>query len=252
METEWNPTILDIDFVVERTYEAGDSYGVAGRTSCRLVFIPDGDATHIFPSGKTATYAGDVLFLPPANDHTVEVGKSGYHFITVSFSVSPCAVPDDLFPIASLHDPGLLYLFSSMYKAYEAKDTGWQMEVKSAVYALLFRFASERNRSHEQERKLSHTIAYMKENYAKKLTLEELAQVSGYSIPHFKKLFRDETGSSPIRYLNDFRIGRAKDLLGSGLFSVQEVAAVCGFENVYYFSNAFKKQTGISPKHYRK
>ena len=86
----------------------------------------------------------------------------------------------------------------------------------------------------------------------KKLTQEELAHISGYSVPHFKKLFRDETGTSPIRYLNDFRIGRAKDLLASGLFSVQEVATACGFENVYYFSNVFKKQTGISPKHYKK
>ena len=78
--------------------------------------------------------------------------------------------------------------------------------------------------------------------------LNPVIQASGYSRSHFHKLFREPTGLSPVGYLHDKRIDRAKDLLRqSQKLSIAEVAHRCGYTDVYYFSRMFRKLTGVSP-----
>ena len=55
-----------------------------------------------------------------------------------------------------------------------------------------------------------------------------------------------------MRHLIGIRIRHAKQLLIGTAHPISEIAAAVGFENCYYFSNAFKKQTGLSPSDYRK
>ncbi len=247
MQNEFDLTVHSIDFVVERRYAPHDGYEVLGRTSCRFVWNIEGSATLCFGASEIATRAGDILLMSPQNDHSVKVGGEGYHFITVSFSIPAQALPHSLFPVSFLADSALSYLFPAMYRAYERKEMGWQIEIKSAVYRLLDRLCTDRLRTESEGEKMKETVAYIKSHYEQKLTLAHLAKVSGYSVPHFKSVFRSEMGCSPIAYLNRFRIGRATDLLRSGMFTVAEAADACGFENVYYFSNAFKKLTGMTP-----
>jgi len=57
---------------------------------------------------------------------------------------------------------------------------------------------------------------------------------------------------TPIKYITMLRMEKAKELLITGHYKVSEIAGMCGFENVYYFSNVFKKHEGISPKNYIK
>lgn len=54
----------------------------------------------------------------------------------------------------------------------------------------------------------------------------------------------------PVKYLTQLRIEYAKELLITGRYSIGEIAEMCGFENVYYFSTVFKKHTGIPPSKY--
>jgi AraC-like DNA-binding protein len=250
MQNGFDITVTGVDFVVERTYPGDTGYTVKDRSSCRLVSVLDGRAIHNFSNQSVPTEKGDILFLPPHNDHTVSIGEDGYRFITVSFPILPIDIPPAFFPIAKLCDAGLFSHFFEMYRAFEAKETGYLSEIKAHIYTLLHAIISENLQIGGGVDKMQKTVSYIKKNYAEPLSLEILAGVSGYSVPHFKKLFADELGVSPIRYLNEFRIGRAKDLLASGLFSIKEIATACGFDNVYYFSNTFKKKTGLTPLGY--
>lgn len=62
------------------------------------------------------------------------------------------------------------------------------------------------------------------------------------------RLFKKHIGTSIMQYRNQLRINTAKNLLGKQ--SVEQVARLVGFENVYYFSRAFKRYEGISPREY--
>ena len=57
---------------------------------------------------------------------------------------------------------------------------------------------------------------------------------------------------SPRQYVTKMKIDYAKELLMINRYNISEIAELCGFENVYYFSNVFKKQVGISPIAYIK
>ena len=93
---------------------------------------------------------------------------------------------------------------------------------------------------------------YINRNYALPLTLEELAKVANMSKQGLISAFKRSIGKTPIEYLNLVRLQNSKELLKNTDNSVGEIAELCGFSNVYYFSNIFKKHIGISPNMFRK
>ena len=98
--------------------------------------------------------------------------------------------------------------------------------------------------------KISPAIDWLDRHFAEDIDIDTLAEKCFMSKSHFFRLFKDETGFSPIEYRNNLRIERAKILLSDGECSVTETALMLGFENVYYFSRMFKKITGMSPTGY--
>lgn len=84
----------------------------------------------------------------------------------------------------------------------------------------------------------------------RKWTLEEMAACSGYSVSHFSALYKRFFGISPIDDLLNQRINLAKHLIGLKTYTVSEVARMCGFSSLHYFSEYFKKRTGKSPTEY--
>ena len=65
-------------------------------------------------------------------------------------------------------------------------------------------------------------------------------------------LFKQLTGTSLSEYISQEKIKKAKQLLSSTNESIQNIAAVTGFDTSQYFSLVFKKMTGVSPSTYRK
>lgn len=91
---------------------------------------------------------------------------------------------------------------------------------------------------------------YMDEHSCEPIMMEDVAKAVGCSASYLRQLFKDTYGMPPVKYLNYIRIERAKEMLSSGFFTQEEIAATCGFRNVYYFGRVFKEYTGISPGQY--
>lgn len=95
-------------------------------------------------------------------------------------------------------------------------------------------------------------ISYMRENLESKLSLGEIARAAGMSQSSLENKFRELMGRSAYEYLIELRIDRAKHLLTETSLPVSDIARRCGYENQFYFCNAFKKQMGLTPTEYRK
>jgi len=104
----------------------------------------------------------------------------------------------------------------------------------------------------ESQRLVRKAMAYIHENYAGHLTREELARYVNASDGHLARCFRQETGLTPMTYLNRYRISQAQILLATTRQSVTAIALECGFSEVNYFSRVFHQGTGLAPLAYRR
>ncbi|GFH96836.1 HTH-type transcriptional activator RhaS [Lachnospiraceae bacterium] len=96
-------------------------------------------------------------------------------------------------------------------------------------------------------------VSYFEDHYSDKISLDTIAENMYLSPFYISKIFKSETGDTPIRHLINIRLERARELLLQGSeMSVQEVAAAVGYDDAYHFSKLFKKYYGKSPSQIRK
>ena len=98
---------------------------------------------------------------------------------------------------------------------------------------------------------VKQAITYLRRNYHRRITLDELAEHVMMDKYALCREFKKATGQTIFGYLGNYRCLRSCELLKSGC-SVSEAASSCGFENLSYFSKAFKKHIGQNPSTIRK
>jgi AraC family transcriptional regulator len=92
---------------------------------------------------------------------------------------------------------------------------------------------------------------FIEEYLATDVTLADLAALTGTSVAHFKKHFKDATGLPPHQYLIRQRVEKAKTLLSTPELTVAEVSHRVGFFDQSHFIRHFKSLFGVTPKEYR-
>ena len=92
---------------------------------------------------------------------------------------------------------------------------------------------------------------YIKKNYDTKITNAFLADLCNMSVTHFRRIFKENFGVSPMQYHEKIRMHWAVIFLQSRMFTVSEISEKLGYSDVYYFSNTFKKHTGNTPSYYK-
>ena len=93
---------------------------------------------------------------------------------------------------------------------------------------------------------------YIKRHYAKNLSVDGIARSVGMSKSYFLHKFTEQTGTSPIAYLNSYRILQAAEMLKSTNIPISEIAYNCGFHTLSHFNKQFQKQFNQSPRTYRR
>ena len=99
---------------------------------------------------------------------------------------------------------------------------------------------------------LRHALKQMGAKVNRSWRAAELAKLCGLSERHFFRLFREQTGLSPIDWLKRERIKLAQKKLLENDSYIKEIAAEVGFNDVYFFSREFKRYTGFTPARYRR
>jgi AraC family transcriptional regulator len=92
---------------------------------------------------------------------------------------------------------------------------------------------------------------YIRFHIQERLDRETLADVAGFSVPHFHRIFTAHVGESAISYVRRLRLERAAQKLRMGAVDITEVALAAGYDTHAAFSKAFKQQFGLSPSEFR-
>lgn len=93
---------------------------------------------------------------------------------------------------------------------------------------------------------------FISNNYPEKIALSDIAKSANVCNNSCIAIFKKFTDSTPIEYLINYRIDKAVNLLNTTEKQISEIALDCGFSGSSYFTEMFKRNTGITPKEYRK
>ncbi len=104
----------------------------------------------------------------------------------------------------------------------------------------------------EENRPIRIAKQYIKDNFSRTLTLEEVSGAAGFNPTYFSSLFKKETGKTFLEYLSWTRMEQAKNLLKETNRNVADICEAVGYSDVKYFTRNFTKYTGLKPNEYRK
>lgn len=245
-----------------------------------MVYVDKG-AVEIRADDKTlALNQGEILFHKPHEFHAIKALRSNPNFFVISFVCrSPAmrlfegyraALSQSLRPFVSsiiaearnsFHIPKNDVTLLKLRRRSQAKVGGEQL-IKTYLEQLLILLAravleqQENSVSPVRESMETQLIAtiksYIQNNLAKKITMEELAGVTGYSTSYISRVFRQQCGTTIGRYITAKKISCAKELIRNHTYNFAQISDMLGFDTPQYFASTFKKETDMTPSEFKR
>jgi AraC family transcriptional activator of pobA len=201
--------------------------------------------------GTTYEYhPGDFSIIHAEVEHD-EFRHTETKVIFLGFSLSDGS---PLAPSGLYSDPGRIVRghLQEMAKEMQDKRNLYLLKMDSLLQLALIEIDRMRRADvpPDNDEKLAQTVRYIHQYYSDQVNLTQLAKMANYSYDHFRHLFKQHTGETPMNYIIKLRIDKAKQMLLRRQASTTQVALECGFASLSHFSNAFKKLTGKSPREF--
>jgi AraC-like DNA-binding protein len=223
-----------------------------------ITYLTEGSARYIINGHAYELGAGDLLCLPP---NSVREGLTWPDRLMNCFSVNfeltaidgaPASLP---FPIVSHIGlrKDLINLFNELTFTWIDRQPGYVIKTRALFMLILhrlFELLVYNVDSSAGDFRVKKVIRHIARHYAEKLTVRQMAAMTGLNPVYFGALFKRETGLSMEQYLIRTRVRNAENLLRSGEYTVASIAEHCGYTDVFHFSKQFKALTGLPPSQY--
>lgn len=246
----------------------------------RLYFVTAGSATVQLPSGCHKLTQGHMYLIPAFMQHTdCCTGRFDHYYIHIyEDSDGPGVLADLDFPVELNGTDHDLHLFRTICEHNETmrlhtpdpriydnrhsliecvrlnreRPIHERMESLGIVYQLLSRFVRLAHPRYESsDARIRNALRFIDRNPGETITLSQLADAAHMSRDHFIRMFYHEVGVTPIRYITERKMLRARLQLASTSLPVKDIAASLGYSDFSYFSRIFRKETLLTPLQYR-
>ncbi|MBN9032497.1 MAG: helix-turn-helix transcriptional regulator [Rhizobiales bacterium] len=224
-----------------------------------------------FLNGKPASFVrrkpGSILFIPAeCNWRGWEGGASTAAYLSLSIEPSfvtdllrrtPSDLQPSLSPDLGCEDPIMMNAARGIGAEIEGQGPLSTLLVESYVATIFVqllrrqRYVSFARKGGLAPASINRVIEKIDEDLTVDLSLAQLAELVGVSIPHFCRAFKQTIGCPPYAFIVRRRIERAKEYLRHSPMPVTDIALACGFSNSSHFSNGFRREVGMTPVAYR-
>ncbi|MBQ8311497.1 MAG: helix-turn-helix transcriptional regulator [Clostridia bacterium] len=247
-----------VAFAYHRSYPPRHLLQMKKRPHHGLTLVLSGELRISYADGeRTVARAHDILIQHRGDDYLLETpAEIGAEYIVISYLAEPEEIPVELMPEGPVYTPVHQRRYTDAFeraaKVYAARGVCTAALLRALVQQILCNLIREYRTEPlgSADDPAACARRYIETHFDRALTAKEIARQSCSSVSYLRILFRRAYGDSPMHYLNRIRIERAKEMLSSDLFRIDEVATACGFQNVYYFSRVFKSFTGVPPGKY--
>ena len=231
-----------------------------------LFYVLSGEGAFYIEDDKIPVKADDLMIINPHVEHTektlpndpMEYIVFGVEGLAFSF-IDPDQDNTKGYSFYSYgSDKNQFINFAQlMMREFQEKKPGFEKVCHGLLQVLLVYISRKQNlsvisdSSFQLSKECSLAKRYIDANYAKNITLDSLAEITHINKFYLAHSFTECIGQSPINYLTDRRLEACKELLTSSNLSVAQVASSVGFSSQSYFSQIFRKKTGMTPRQYR-
>lgn len=220
----------------------------SGRNFDALSFRISSDA--VLRTEKAEYKTGDysICYVPAGLDYRRIASYDcliAVHFQTAGYV---CREIEHLVPSDKEHFKAL---FERIYERWSSREAGYKYECTAILYEIFSLCYRENEKPRAKDSRIRKSVDYIHKNYKKKdLTIAEIASLSFMSEVYFRRLFKEEFGVSPKKYIVNLRIQNVISLVSSGYYTIKEAALMSGYDDCKYFSSEFKKIKGVCPSDY--
>ena len=220
------------------------------RPNWAIVIKYEGETLYVSGGKSYLSDINNLVILPKGCSYEWCCTQSG-HFSIIEFASD--LVCNDIFRFNVKNSEKILKLFKELEYKRMLRKPMYETESIRDTYSILLMLMQSVQKKYlpaEKINKISPALDYIAKNYNKNMRNDVLANLCNLSTVYFRKLFTEIMGTSPISYVHELRIKKAKEMLKSDYGSITDIAQSLGYLNIYDFSRAFKKYTGISPSKY--
>lgn len=248
---DFDLTVTDVEFAVEKLSPANWQFHCNSKPYHGLLYVIDGQAQYVSENHTEIVTPDSVVYLAKNSTyHMKALHDKPYHYLIITFHLDrELLLPFEVIS-SPIHKKRLYELFRQIVAVNFTRTAGYKFLSRSLVQQLIYYLMQDHIQSNSSMANMHAVIDYIENNYSNKISIDNLSDIVGLSTSQFRKKFKELYGTSPLEYINRLRIENAKDLLRSEMYSQNEIATLCGFENVYYFNRVFKKYANITPGKY--
>ena len=218
-----------------------------------LIFHVSGTAKVVFNGKELYTAPGTVRFLPSGecSEYRVERMDMG-DCIDVLFSTDRL-IADEAFVLDLSKRESIAPLFKKLFCAFVAKDEGYRFECISLLYKILAELQKTTYIPESRFKFLKPALDIIQRDFLQAdIRTASLAAAAGISESYLKRLFSERFGVPPKKYIIQMKLRHAAELLRLERYTVTQVAHLCNFSDVYFFSRQFKEYMGLTPTQFVK
>jgi len=235
-----------------------------------IKIVLSGYFTYIIDDTRYEVGKGNIIIMNPGVKH-IKIIPEGVHVeefnyalnniqfknLPANFLTEPAFLPVFNLP---LYQPEISKCITETLTEQEKNEPYCDLLIKCSIMkltALLFRGmtvkkdGTEKNRLNligsEKTNIVNSILLYLSQNYMKQISLYRIAHNMYLSPVYISKIFKEETGESPINHLIRIRLTKAQEMLNTGDVPIKVIARNVGYEDAYYFSKLYKKYYGIPP-----
>lgn len=219
-----------------------------------IVYLLEGKAQYRFAAGRIIALAkGDCIYLPKETSYTVCCAPDApFIHMTVNFHLAAQTLLDNKVTKKRLSNAGKFeQVFARMIHTWSVRHPFYQERCMGFLYELLYLLENEVcTNASPYLNKIAPARQYLDEHFTEEISPNALSRLCGMSPSYLRRLFRQALGETPSEYKRRLRMAMAKDLLRGSQMTVSQVAALCGYEDLAYFSRVFRKTTGVAPSRF--
>jgi len=218
-----------------------------------LIFHFSGHAMVFFDDLVLETKPNTIRFLPKGETKRYDVLRQERgECIDVFFSADrPLSSQAFVMNVAQSEKLGAL--FKKLFSTWISKKEGYYFESVSLLYRIFAEMQKDTAKPSRHKLKIAPAMDIIHSDFLKRdFSLSELAAICKMGESYFQKLFKEIHGISPKKYIIQLKINHACDLLRLERYTVTQIAELCNFSDVYFFSRQFKEYMGITPTQFIK